>query len=910
MKGNRYLDGVDEKTRAHLEPQIQENLNRGMSLSQARTAAMRESRSHMAASAEAPGFSNFPRVQNLWQDLRYTFRQLRLAPAFSATVVLTIGLCIGATTAIFSLVHAVLLKSLPVADPSHLYRIGAAKECCHSGVLQEDWEVFSYSLYKRIEESTPQFDNIAAFQAGGGILSVRVGQSNVQAKALLGEYVSGNYFETFGVKPYAGRLLSRNDDRPNATPVAVLSYRTWQQEYNSDPSVLGSTFRIETYPFTIVGIAPPGFFGETLQSTPPQIWIPLQSEFLIDGRAAFNLIPSQAWLHLIGHVRPGATLDGVTEQLSSLLQHWLITEAALPAPSRPHSSEELHRQIIRIAPGGQGIGVMRQTYGSTLRILLAICFAVLLVGCANVANLFLSRGLTRRLHVALQLSLGASRQRILAQVFTESATLAILGGLLGICLAYAGAKGMIALAFRHVDVVPLSVQPSLPVLGFCFALSLMTGLLFGIAPAWASSRISPSEFLRGVNRSTAREGCLGRSGLIILQASLSVILIAVAGMLAHSMFNLEQQKLGFATKNRLIVAMEPPLADYTLPQLSARYRDLKERLERISGVDHVGLALSNPVSGGWKEAVIKPGQGIVANDEGHMTRWNRISPGYLQTMGMPILEGRDLQDADADTTRGVAVVNQAFVKRFFPGQTAIGKHFGLRLPAYSDSLEIIGVVADAKAGNLRDSASPTAFGTLAQHIHYEEETLQASDKWDHFIDSVLIQYSGESGNLEPRIREAFRQVDPNFAIISIQPVEQLVAAQFDQQRIAAQLAGMLGTLALVLALIGLYGATAYSVARKNKEMGIRMAVGANRTNIMILVFRGAFLQVLLGIAVGLPVSMLLGKGLSARLYEVGSLDPVSLILAIAVMAAGAFLASLVPAFRAAGIDPVKVLASE
>lgn len=879
MKGNRYGDGLEKG---------------------ARTAVPTETHGPLA----------FLTIQTFWQDLRYTFRQLRLAPAFSATVLLTIGLCIGVTTAIFSLVHAVLLKSLPVADPSHLYRIGAAKECCRSGVLQQDWEVFSYSLYKRIEESTPQFDNIAAFQSGGGILSVRVGQSNAQAKALLGEYVSGNYFETFGVKPYVGRLLSRSDDRPNATPVAVLSYRTWQQEYNSDPSVLGSTFRIETYPFTIVGIAPPGFFGETLQSMPPQIWIPLQSEFLIDGKAAFNLIPSQAWLHLIGHVRPGATLDGVAEQLSAILQHWLTSEAALPAPNRPHTAEELHRQMIRIAPGGQGIGVMRQTYGTTLRILLAICFAVLLVGCANVANLFLSRGLARRSQVALQLSLGASRQRVLAQVFTESAVLAILGGLLGVGLAYAGAKGMIALAFRHADVVPFSVRPSLPVLGFCFALSLMTGLLFGAAPAWVSSRISPTEFLRGVNRSTARETSLGRSGLIVLQASLSVVLISVAGMLVHSLFHLVQQRLGFAANNRLIVAMEPPLADYTLPQLNTRYRDLEERLKRIPGVNNVGLALSSPISGGWKEAVVEPGQGIAASDEAHMTKWSRISPGYLLTMGMPILEGRDLQDSDVDSSRGVVVVNQAFAKRFFSGRPVIGKHFGLRLPAYSDSLEIVGVVADAKSGNLRDPAPPTAFGALAQHIQYEEETLRASDKWDHFIDSVLIHYSGDIGKLEPRIREAFRQVDPNFAIIDIQPMEELVAAQFDQQRIAAQLAGLLGTLALVLASIGLYGATAYNVARKNKEMGIRLAVGANRANIMFLIFRGALLQVLLGAAVGLPASILLGKELSARLYEVGSLDPVSLLAAIVAIVAGAFLASLVPAFRAASIDPIKVLASE
>ncbi len=281
------------------------------------------------------------RLQQLRQDIAYAVRQLRLAPVFTLTIVLTLALGIGVTTAIFSLIHAVMLKSLPVADPGRLYQIGADRTCCATGALQGDWERFSYSLYKRVEQSAPQFDNIAAFQGNAGVLSVRDSAANAQARPLLGEYVSGNYFQAFGLQAFAGRLFSREDDLAGAPPVAVLSYRTWQQNYHGSPSVIGATVHIETYPFTVVGVAPPGFYGETLSSTPTEIWIPLETEYLIDGKAAFNLIPSQAWLHLIGHLRPGAKTDGVAAELTAVLQHWLITEAALPAQNRPQSPQEL-----------------------------------------------------------------------------------------------------------------------------------------------------------------------------------------------------------------------------------------------------------------------------------------------------------------------------------------------------------------------------------------------------------------------------------------------------------------------------------------------------------------------------------------------------------------------------------------
>jgi predicted permease len=846
------------------------------------------------------------------RDNRYSLRKLRRAPVFTIAVTLTLGLGIGATTAIFSLIHAVMLKNLPVTDPSQLYLIGSSDTCCATSVLQGDWQSFSYSLYKRIAASAPQFDGIAAFQQRAGILSVRDAASDTaQARAMMGEYVSGNYFRTLGLHAVAGRMITPDDDERNAAPVAVLSYRAWLRDYKASPAAIGSVVKIETYPFTIIGVTPPGFYGETLSSQPPELWVTLQSEFLIDGNAAFNLVPSTAWLHLIGHLRSGASLNGVPEQLSTTLQNWITTEADLPAHSQPKSPAELARQVIRIAPGGAGIGTMRQTYSGSLWLLFTLCFTVLLIACATVANLMLARGVTHRTSIAVQLALGASRQRVLRQVLTECVLLALMGGAAGAGISLIGTKMVIALAFRHAVDLPIHAWPSWPVLSFCFGLSLITGFAFGVGPAWLASRAEPIESLRGANRSTRMGAALPQKLLVVLQTALSILLISAAGVLTHSLLNLERQDLGFNPLNRLEVSMEPPLADYTLDDLTTRYRALLDRLRQLPGIRSASLGLDGPTSAGWGKTIILPGETTMPPPDGsHSTHWNRVSPGYFETVGMPIIAGRGILDSDRDNTPGVAVVNESFAKKFFGNQSALGRHFRLALPDYANALEIVGVVRDAKSGDLRKPVQPMAFGALTQHINYSETILQGSDKWDHFINSVQILHSGNAGALDSQIREAFRQADPNFAILSIQPVSEEVDTQLDQQHAVAELSGLFGVLALVLASIGLYGVTAYTVAQRTGEIGIRMALGADRLHIVLLVLRGAFMQVALGVAIGLPAALLVSRLLSAMLYHVGIFDPASLGAAIAALLLGACVASVLPAYRAASTDPVRSLRAE
>jgi predicted permease len=402
-------------------------------------------------------------LQRLFADLRYALRQFRRAPVFTITATLTLALGMGATTAIFTLVHAIMLRSLPVADPATLYRVGEGVQCCVEGGLQNDWGLFSYALYDRIQAATPEFDQLAAFEAMAAQFSVRGGSADLVAKPLRGEFVTGNYFSMFGVGAFAGRVFTPTDDKTSAAPVAVLSYRTWQQTYGSDPSVLGSTFIVEGRPFTIIGISPPGFFGDTLRSNPPELWLPLQQEKMLNGSSSLLLHPNTSWLRIIGRLKPGASTAGMGERLTALLRHWLTTESGYPAEFMSQIERAIPNQNIKIIPAGAGIGTMQANFRDSLRILFTVCSLVLLIACANIANLLLARGMARRANAALRLALGASRSQIMRQTLTESILLGLMGGAAGIALAYLGAQAILLLEFGKTAFVPIDVSPSLPI---------------------------------------------------------------------------------------------------------------------------------------------------------------------------------------------------------------------------------------------------------------------------------------------------------------------------------------------------------------------------------------------------------------------------------------------------------------
>jgi predicted permease len=850
-------------------------------------------------------------MQTLRQDIAYALRQMRLSPVFTFTAMLTLALGIGATTAIFSLIHTVMLKSLPGVDASRLYRIGDGTDCCVEGGPQDNWGMFSYSLYQRMKTAAPEFEQMAAFQAMPAQFSVRRGESDHQAKPLRGEFVTGNYFSTFGVGSFAGRTITPSDDQRSAAPVAMLSYRAWQQQYGSDPSVIGSTFVIEGHPFTIVGIAPPGFFGETLRSDPPELWLPLQQEPLVNGANALLQQSVSAWLRVIGRIKRGVTPDGIAPRLTGVMQQWLLHESELPAEFLPAIKQSLPKQVIHIVPAGAGVGAMKADYGDSLRILLTVCCLVLFIACANIANLLLARSAARRSQTSVRLALGASRQRLIRQSLTESVVLSILGGLAGIAVAYLGVKVIVALAFHSAHFIPIDAAPSLPVLAFAFGLSLVTGVLFGTAPAWFASHADPAEALRGANRSTHDRSSLPQKILVVVQATLSIVLLAGAGLLTRSLSKLEHQDLGFDTDRRLSIVMNNPLASYSAPQLDALYRNLQDRLSHLPGVERAALAGYTPFLDNWGELIVPEGHGMPDIDTNNdNASWDRVSAGYLETMGHTILRGRGIAEQDTASTQSVAVVNETFARKFFKNQDALGKHFGLDMPENNTTFEIVGIVRDFKYVDARSPARPMFFAALPQYVAYKNPLMLMFDHRTHYINAAVLKLRGDANGLEPLIRKTFSDVDPNLTILNIQTMQEQVDSNFDQERTVAQMTGLFGILALVLAAIGLYGVTAYTVERRTSEIGVRMALGANRSNIVQLVLRGAFLQIIIGLAIGIPISIGCGRLIAAQLYQVKSWDPLVLAASITALAICAFIASVIPAQRAASIDPVKALRTE
>jgi predicted permease len=445
----------------------------------------------------------------------------------------------------------------------------------------------------------------------------------------------------------------------------------------------------------------------------------------------------------------------------------------------------------------------------------------------------------------------------------------------------------------------------------CFALALLSGVLFGTIPAWLLSRTNPIDAVRGFQRTTTDGTARLRQGLVVLQTAVSITLLAGASMLTRSLLKIEHQDFGFQTQNRISVIMEPPLAVYTADHLNVLYRELEQKLRALPGVEGASVALYGPLSASFHQTIVKPGEGIPRTDGSQSAMWDRISPGYFATVGQHLVAGRDFTDADNQTTRGIAVVNQAFVRRFFPGEDPIGKLFGFAAPENSASFQIAGVVQDAKYLDPDRPAMPMVFAPLAQSIVYKQPIQQDDEKWSHFIASAQIwTTASDLGTIEPRIREAFREVDPNFAITRIQTMQEQVDVNFDQQRLLARLSGLFGVLALLLASIGLYGVMAYSVTQRTNEIGIRMAIGANRMHIAALILRSAFAQILLGLALGIPIAMVVGRLLRSRLYELDAIDPLSLLLPTGVLLLCALVASALPARRAASIEPLEALRTE
>jgi putative ABC transport system permease protein len=850
--------------------------------------------------------------------LRKAMRQLRKAPGFTSTAVITLALGIGATTAIFTLVHQVMLKSLPVAKPDELWRIGDKIRCCNWGGYTQgsdgDFSLFSWEAYQNFRAHTPEFVDLAALQAGNAPLGVRRAGSKVQADTRNGQYVSGNFFKTFGVRPWIGRLMTDADDRAGAPAVAVMSFHVWQDKYGSDPSVIGASYQINGHPFTVIGVAAPGFYGAKLAGWGmPDFWLPATTELLINGATARLKRPNGNFLDLIGRVRPGVNPKSLEAKLKVELHDWLASHV----PDMEPGEKQLWRQqTLHLIPGGAGVAQMRNQYEEGLKLLLIAAACVLLVACANLANLMLARGLKDRAQTSIRVALGASRQRLVGKALVESVMLAMIGGVLGIGVAYAGTRLILQLAFqigKPNHYVPIDATPSWPVLLFTLGVSVATGILFGIAPAWMTSRADPVEALRGANRSVGGRRSLAQKSLVVAQVAMSLVLLSAAALLGQSLRNLEHQNFGFDTQGRYIAWINPTLGNYKPEQMERMFRQIDDRLLEIPGVRMVAPALYAPMTGdSWNEGIRVEGRPEPPAREDTGAGWARVMPGFFETIGAKIARGRPITEEDTATTRNVAVINEAFARRFFKGQNPIGRHFGPNKIKYSATYEIVGVVRDMRymTYDYKDPIRPMFWISETQTAEYDDPDYRNGEIWSHSLYNIVIWAPGHPPGMEERVRKALASVDRDLVLYSVDPYGEVVSAGFQQEKMIATLTMLFGVLGLVLAAVGLYGVMAYTVEQRTSEIGVRMALGANRGGVVRMVLRGAFSQVGMGLVLGIPAAIGTGRLMTNQLFGVMPWDPGRLTLAILLLSVAALLASVIPASRAAGVEPMVALRNE
>ena len=838
------------------------------------------------------------------QDTRYALRQLRQAPLFTLTAALTLALGIGANTAVFTLVHEVMLKSLPVTDPAGLYHVGDTAECCVEGGFQDDWVLFAYPLYQYFQKNTSEFtEMLAAGTIRPDLAMRREGAATPQN--LVGEMVSGNYFSVLGVNAAAGRLITPDDDHDGAPIAAVMSYRVWQEKYGADRTLIGSRVIANGIPMTIVGIAAAGFEGERRDSRPAEMWVPLFIEPQLDRENTMLRSPTTNWLYLLGRLRPGTKLDQLSTHMTAELQQYLLA----PGNMQPEQNRaNLTKQHLRVTRGFAGINALREEYEQGLYLLLAASAVTLLIACANVANLLLARGTVTRFRTSLQLAIGAPRSRIIRAGLTESVILAILGAVAGLLLAYFASRAMVLLAFRGARVMPVSTSPSLPVLGFTFLVSLLTGIIFGVGPAWMASRSDPAQALHGAGRSTRDRSAMPQKLLVILQAALSLVLLALAGLLTQSLRNLKNQQYGFERSGRILVAFDADIAGYTQERLPGLYQQVEERFKHMPGVISESLSLYTAQQGNnWGEGVNILGRSRIENNG---SSWDRVSAHYFETIGTPVLRGRGFTEQDTASSQHVAVVSEAFAKKFLSDVEPLGQHFGKGDSSHAGDYEIVGVVKDSKYQTPDRPARPMFFIPLAQTIHYEHQDDARVETASMYMNTIELYVAGDPNSFQSRIRQTLASIDPNLTAPEISSFDEQIEYRTSDKTMVSRLSGAFGLVSLLLASIGLYGLTAYQVARRTSEIGIRMALGADRGNILTMVLRGAFLQVLVGLAIGIPIAVLTGKLFARQLYGITSFNPVVLALAIAALGTCALFASIFPARRASAIDPMRALRTE
>ncbi len=861
-------------------------------------------------------------MQTLWQDLRFGVRMLLKTPGFTAIAILSLALGIGANTALFSVVDALLLKKLPVKEPERLvlFKSLASREFSpgsYTGNSNTDpvtgervMTSFPFQSFSRMREQASVLAEVFAFGNVG--LNVNAGG---EADVVSGQAVSGNYYTALGVQPVLGRLLSDSDDQPAASPVAVLSYRYWQRRFGGDPTVIDQQINLNNVAFTVIGITPPGFEGTMQVGSTQDVTIPIAWEpqmYVERNRSRMNGA-GVWWLRIMGRLKPGgnaeqakAELEGIFHQ--SVVEHRTArqTQAQTTGGNPISNLEAKDYPRLVLVPGGQGEMNVRQFYAPSLYILLGIVGLVLLIACANVANLLLARASSRQKEIGVRLALGASRWRLIRQLITESLLLSIFGGALGVLFALWIKDGLLAVdVWGGRGLRALALQLDWRVLGFTLGLSILTGIIFGFAPAWRTTKVDLTPTLKDTGRSSsaATRSLLSRA-LVVLQVSVSLLLLVGAGLFLRTLLNLQSVEPGFNTNNLLLFGVEPGLIGYKDEKLAQLYQQMSERLETVPGVQSVTFSSVALLSqGASNRSLFLPGASIGA--DGRMQSAgtvyiHQVRQNFLEAMEIPLLAGRSLHAQDDVHAPKVAVVNQTFVNQYFPGEDPIGKRFSFdsNKPA---EVEIVGLVKDAKYTRQRDEIPPTAY------LSWQQELRGLSGA------TFEVRTGGDPTRVVASVREAVRQVDGNLPLNNIRTQLEQAEETLAMERLFAKLVSLFGLLAQQLASIGLYGVLAWSVSQRTHEIGIRMALGASRGDVLKMVLKQGMTLTLLGVALGLAGAYVLSKylqSLTGMLYGVQPTDPLTFGVIAVLLTLVALVACYIPARRATKVDPMVALRYE
>ena len=841
-------------------------------------------------------------MNGLFQDFRYSLRQLHKNPGFAAIAVLTLALGIGANTAIFSLMNAVLLRSLPVREPEQLVLFGPGNWVGSiDGLPNRSWQLFSYPFFREFRQKNQVFSDVAAIDSILFGTHGRVaGGANLEKINV--ELVSGTYFNVLGVNAALGRMLTDADDQtPGGHPLAVASYSWWQRRFGKDTNAVGRTVTIRSTVYTLVGVAPPEFFGVTVGQA-PDLWIPLSMEKEISpgwNGLDQNLFQS---LYIVARRRSDVTSEQSTAN-TNLLFKQIIRQYAGPQPSSKQLND-IQNASINLTPAATGLSRLRHEFSSPLEILMAVVALVLLVACANVANLLLARATTRQREIAVRMSMGATRLRLIRQLLVESALLGGTGTILGIWSAWGATHLLLRMVSTGSETVPVSVTPDAKVLVFSVFVAILTVLLFGTAPAFYATRVDVVPSLkegRGTTSTTSRSPLT--RGLIIGQVALSLVLLVGAGLFLRSLVNLTNIDTGFNKQNVLTTSFDPDGAGYQQDvRWNSTMQRIEERVSGLSGVRAASFAFSVFNGGGWTDGVIVPGRPKDEHDPD--VDQNIVGPGYLDAMGMSIVLGRGLLPQDLASSHKVAVINETMARTYFGGQSPLGRTFTVGGDPATQTknsewlnLEVVGVVKDAKYMNLNEKPMLAAFYPYSQH--------------PGFLYNFVTRYSGnDPAGIANAIKQTVKEIDPNLPVGDFTTLTQVVDDSVLNHRLLAQLCTFFGVLAAVLVCIGIYGFMSFGVTRRINEFGVRLALGAGRQNVLWLVLRETLALVSVGIALGLALAPVLSRLAASFLFGLKFYDPLSIGLAVLAMVVVALLAGYVPARRAAKVEPMVALRYE